>query len=139
MVTTVRPPNREELAAQLRARTRLFGALLVAAVVTVFVPLPVRLAGGLFGLAAVVVGMRLLFSLAAWRRAGGQASGFIGVSVGLGLASVLVVVNLVQAALYPSVRDLERCLSTASTIAAKDRCADQYSPRLGPAASTVDR
>ncbi|MFN0284750.1 MAG: hypothetical protein ACKVZ6_22590 [Kineosporiaceae bacterium] len=129
-MTTTRPPDRELLGERLRSRTRLFGALLVAAVLALFLPLPWRLAGLGFALATVVVGARLLFTLAQWRRLGGRGSGFVGVSVGLGLAAVLVVQLGVQAALYPLYRDREACLAKASTIQAKDRCAKEFSTRL---------
>jgi len=105
-------------------------ALLVAAVLALFLPLPWRLAGLGFALATVAVGARLLFTLAQWRRLGGRGSGFVGVSVGLGLAAVLVVQLGVQAALYPLYRDREACLAKASTIQAKDRCAKEFSTRL---------
>jgi low temperature requirement protein LtrA len=136
-VTTTWPRNREELEARLRARTRLFGVLLVGSVLTAFLPLPWKLTGLAFGIATVVVGFQVIFALAASRRAGGEGRGFLGVSVGLGVAAVLVVVNLVQAVFYPAFSDLERCLSTASTIAARERCADELAPRLGPASATV--
>lgn len=136
-MTTTWPRNREELEERLRARTRLFGVLLVASVLTAFLPLPWKLSTLAFGIACVVVGFQVIFALAASRRAGGEARGFLGVSVGLGVAAVLVVVTLLQAVLYPAFSDYQRCLSTASTLSARERCADELRPRLGPAASTV--
>lgn len=136
-MTTPRPRDRADLDERLRARTRLFGTLLVSAVVTALLPLPWRLSGLAFGLGTVVVGFQVIFALAATRRAGGRARGFLGVSVGLGVAAVLVVVTLAQAVFYPAVSDLQRCLSTASTLAAQERCTEEFRPRLGPASSTV--
>ncbi len=127
---TTWPPNREALGERVRARTRLFGVLLAASVLTVFLPLPWRLAGLPFALATTVVGFGLLFALARWRRTGGAGGGAVGVSVGLGLASVLIVVNTVQVAFYPVLRDRERCDAQASTLQAKDRCQERFRPQL---------
>lgn len=131
-VTATWPPNREVLATRMRSQTRLFGTLLVAAVLlSVFIQLPWRLTGLPFALATIVVGFRLLFTLAAWRRSGGSGGGFLGVSVGLGLAAVLAMYTGVQLALYPTIADLERCQTQASTIAAKEACAEQFRIRPG--------
>lgn len=121
-MTTTRPLDRDALTERLRSRTRLFAALLVAAVLPLLLALPWRLAGLGFALATIVVGVRLLFTLARLRRLGGSGMGFVGVSMGLGLATLLVVQGGVQAALYPLYRDREACLGRASTIQAQDRC-----------------
>jgi hypothetical protein len=129
-MSTTDPPDRERLAERVRSLTRLFGALLVAAVLPLFLPLPWRLAGLAFAVATMAVGARLLFTLAQLRRLGGRGSGFVAVSVGLGLAAVLVVQVGWQAALYPLYRDRDACLAQAPTITAQDRCAEEFSSRL---------
>lgn len=140
-VTTTRPANREELGVRLRGSTRLFGVLLVAAVLPLFLPLPWRLAGLAFALGTLVVGVRLLFVLAAFRREGGRGSGFLGVSVGLGLAAVLLVQLGLQAALYPIVKDEQDCLARAATLRAEELCRDETERRLdelvGPAGRSI--
>jgi hypothetical protein len=130
VIPTSRPSP--PLAERLSTRTRLFGALLVGAVIAIFLPLPWRLTGLGFGIAAITIGLRLLVALAQWRRSGGRGGGFIGVSVGLGLASVLIVYLSLEAAYYPVVRDRDQCMAQAPTLQAQQRCQDEFSHRLRP-------
>jgi hypothetical protein len=132
-------PPQPPLAERLSARTRLFGALLVAAVLTVFLPLPWRLAGLGFTIGTIVVGLGLLVTLAQVRRQGGRGRGFVGVTVGLGLAAVLFAQLGLEAAFYPAVRDHQDCLALAPTLQAQERCAKEFSDRLNRFATTVNR
>lgn len=126
---------------RLRPAVRLFAVLLVAAVLPLSVPLPWRLAGLPFALATLVVGVRLVFVLAATRRRGGAPRGFLGVSVGLGVAAVVLVVLGLQAALYPVVKAQQDCLDRATTLQSRERCDRESRARLddllGPAGRGV--
>jgi hypothetical protein len=61
---------------------------------------------------------------------GGRAPGRLPVSVGLGVAGVVLLFLLAEAAFYPLVADLERCLAGANTNTARARCQDESQQRL---------
>jgi len=96
-------------------RIRLFGAALVAQLLTDLLPLPWRLSGLGFGLIAGWSGIRVLADLAALRRAGRPPHGVVGVIVGLALVTLLAADHLAQLVLYPIVAEHDRCTAAAIT------------------------
>jgi hypothetical protein len=112
-----------------RRRSRLFGLLLIALVLVVGLPLPFRMAGLVFGAAAMWCGVQALIAINRVRRLGGKASGQVAVPAGIGLASVLMVILLSEAALYPLVAEQEACMARAATITAERECADRFRDR----------
>jgi hypothetical protein len=106
----------------LRRGVRLVGILLLSLIVVSQLPLPFRLAGIAFGVAAVVVSLRALGRLSQLRRAGGRPPGQVALSVGMGLASVVTVLLLVDAVAYPVEYEHQRCLAGAMTNTAREDC-----------------
>lgn len=111
-------------------RLRLFAVLLLALLVVETLPLPWRLSGLGFGLFAIGTGIRLLVDLAALRRAGLAAKGWISVSVGLGLATVVTLTLASEAVFYPLVSQHEQCLAGALTNTAADQCQQTLDQRV---------
>ena len=124
------PPGPAELRRRAAARLRLFAVLLLALVVCQMLTLPWRLAGLGFGLAAMSTGIRLLVDLIGLRRAGLSPGGWIGVSIGLGLAAVLTLTLAGEAAFYPLVHAQEECLTDALTHLAQQQCQQDLDRRI---------
>jgi hypothetical protein len=119
-----------EIGQRASRRMRLFGALLFALIVVQLVPLPWRLSGLGFGLLAMWTGIRLLSDLAALHRARQPAPGWLAVSVGLGLTTLITLLFVSEAVLYPLVAEQERCTSAALTHLAKEQCQRTLEQRI---------
>lgn len=119
----------EPLAA-VRRQARLFALLLLALVIVAQLPLPFRLAGLAFGLAATWVAGRTLVAMSRLRRSGTPARGNIAVAAGLGLTGVLTAGLIWEAAWYPLAAEQERCLSGANTRTARALCEQQAQDRI---------
>jgi hypothetical protein len=128
-VASPTPPPTDPLVVAAARRARLFGVGLVAMLAVTQLPLPWRLSGLLFGVITGYAGIRLLIHLAALRRAGRRTSGRIGVSIGLALAAVLMLVFTSEAALYPIVAEQDRCTARALTHTDQQHCQDVFQQR----------
>jgi hypothetical protein len=125
----VTAPAQPEITGRASRRVLLFGVALAAAVAVTALPLPWRLSGlGFAGLAAWT-GVRVLLDLTARRRTGQPVSGWLGVTVGLGLAVFLALLFGAQAAFYPLLVDQERCLSGAITYLDREQCRTAFEQR----------
>lgn len=120
----------EEATQRARQRIRLFGVLMAALLIVMTLPLPFRLAGIAFAAGAIFMAVRCLGALAALRRLGVRSRGQIGISVGLGVAGVLLLVLAAELAYYPVVVDFERCSAGANTSTAQQACEQRSQQRL---------
>jgi hypothetical protein len=118
-----------EIALRASRRARLFAIALMATILVAVLPLPWRLSGLGFGGVAAYAGIVLLRDLAALRRAGRPAPGWLGVGVGLGLTSFLLLLYVGQAALYPLLAEQERCLARAVTHLDAAHCRTAFEQR----------
>jgi integral membrane sensor domain MASE1 len=109
---------------------RLFLVLLLGLIIVGQLPLPFRLGGLVLAVAIGWVGSRLLTGMSALSRSGAAVRGWPAVIIGLGLATVLTLILLIQAAFYPINADRERCLSEANTLEAKALCDRNYQDRI---------
>ena len=115
---------------QLREQLRLFLVLLLGLIIVNQLPLPFRLGGFVLSLAIGWVGIRLLIGMSALSRTGARVPGWPSVIIGLGLAGVLTLVLVVQAAYYPLNADREKCLSQANTLKAQEDCDQEFQDRF---------
>ena len=113
-----------------RRDVRLVGILLLSLIVITYLPLPFRLAGIAFGLLTIVLSIRGLHRQGKVRRAGGKPQGQIALSVGLGLASVVTMLTMTDAVIYPIAAERERCLAGAVTRTASELCEARHRERL---------
>jgi len=113
-----------------RSRVRRFGLFMAALIIVTTLPLPMRLAGIAFAVATLWTAVQCLSTLATLHRLGVPVRGRIGVSIGLGVAGVLLAALLFQLAFYPLVEGYERCLGGANTSTAQHACEDQTKQRL---------
>jgi hypothetical protein len=113
-----------------RQRIRLFGLLMAALLIVMTLPLPFRLAGIAFAAGAIFTAIRSLAALAALRRLGVRSRGQVGISLGLGVAGVLLLVLAAELAYYPVVVDFERCSAGANTRTAEKACEQRSQQRL---------
>jgi hypothetical protein len=111
-------------------RLRLYAVVLVGLIIVAQLPLPFRLGGIALGLGALWIGVRLLLRMARLRRAGGRPRGAVPVSVGLGLAAVVLLLLVAEAAYYPLAADLDRCRSQANTKTAQAACERDAKSRI---------
>ena len=111
-------------------RLRLFAVLLFAAMLTARLALPFALAGIAFAGMAVVQALRCLMLMAGLHRGGVRIGGRIAVSLGLGVAVVLMLVLLVEAAFYPIFKADEQCRAGAVTGQARAKCAQEHQQRI---------
>jgi len=118
------------VAARASRRMRLFGAALLAVLVVQLLPLPWRLSGLGFGVLAIWTGVRLLSDLAALHRARQPAPGWLAVSVGLGLTTLVTLLFAAEAVLYPLVSEQERCTSAALTHLDQEQCQQTLEQRV---------
>ncbi|MHA7292357.1 hypothetical protein [Arthrobacter sp. HLT1-21] len=113
-------PGEKELA---RTRTyfRWFLLAMLGAILTGTLPLPWKVFGLVFGLAALVLG---IFALV--RAVRDKLPGMLRVTTVIGLVATafLVVGTGAQVALWPVTADYEDCMSTALTNAAQSACQD---------------
>jgi hypothetical protein len=119
-----------EIGQRASRRLRLFGVLLLALLVVETLPLPWRLSGLGFGVLAIGTGIGLLSDLAALRRGGQPANGWIGVSVGLGLATLMTLMLGSEALFYPLVSEQEDCIAGALTHTAQQQCQQTLEQRM---------
>lgn len=122
-----RPPATPE---QVRDRLRLFLLMLLGLVIVVQLPLPFRLAGLVLVVGLGWVGIRLLFAMSALQRAGKEARGRLSVTIGLGLATLMLVTLTADVVYYPLSAGLERCLSRANTLTAQETCESEQRRRV---------
>jgi hypothetical protein len=106
----------------LRRGVRLVGVLLVALVVVSQLPLPFRMAGIGFGVAAMALAVRSLSRLSRLRRAGGRPRGQVTLSASLGLAGVVTLLLAAEALAYPVAMEHQRCRAGAITRTAQAEC-----------------
>lgn len=100
-----------------------FGLFMLAAVLTMQVPLPWQLISIAFAIGAVVVGVRAL--LRVFKQ---QIRGMIVVLLifGLMLSGMLLVTTAGSLALWNEQMERQQCLRSAITVAAQDRCEQAY-------------
>lgn len=113
-----------------RGRIRLFGLLMAALLIVMTLPLPFRLAGIAFAAGAIFMAIRSLAALASLRRLGVRSRGQVGLSLGLGVAAVLLLFLAAELAYYPVVADFERCSAGANTRTAQQACEQRSQQRL---------
>jgi hypothetical protein len=115
---------------RIREQLRLFLILLLGLIIINQLALPFRLGGLVLSLAIGWVGIRLLIGMSALSRTGAPVQGWPSVIIGLGLAGVLTMLLIVQAAYYPLNADRERCLAEANTLKAVDDCDQDFQDRF---------
>lgn len=115
-------PTPEQLAGVSRSVLH-FGLFMLAAVLTMQVPLPWQLISIAFAAGALVVGIRAL--LRVFRQ---QIRGMISVLLifGLLLSGMLLVTSLSNVAVWDEQMERQQCMRSAITVAAQDRCEQTY-------------
>jgi hypothetical protein len=125
--------------AALRRRMQLAALLVIALVVVGQLPLPFRMAGIAFALAAGWTAIGCLRTFSRLRRGGHRVRGQLGVSLGLGI-SVAMLLNLIaQLAYYPVLIDLQECQAGANTRTAQDACEERSRERIDQVVERFDR
>ncbi|MBG6180395.1 hypothetical protein [Arthrobacter sp. CAN_A1] len=116
-------PEEQELA-RTRSYFRWFLLAMLGAVLTGTLPLPWKVLGLVFGLAALVLG---IFALV--RAVRDKLPGLLRITTVIGLVATafLVIGTGAQVALWPVTVDYEECMSTALTNAAQSACQDELS------------
>ena len=116
-------PEEKELA-RTRSYFRWFLLAMLGAVLTGTLPLPWKVLGLVFGLAALVLG---IFALV--RAVRDKLPGMLRITTVIGLVATafLVIGTGAQVALWPVTVDYEECMSTALTNAAQSACQDELS------------
>lgn len=109
--------------------------LLLGAELTRTLPMPWRLAGLVFSVLALVQGVRALRAVRAFRLGNRDGlppgpTGGVLVLVGVIVAVVLTVLQVVLLAAYPLVQDQESCRDRALTRTAMERCDDELFDRI---------
>ena len=113
-----------------RGRIRLFGLLMAALLIVMTLPLPFRLAGIAFAAGAIFMAIRSLTALASLRRLGVRSRGQVGISLGLGVAAMILLFLAAELVYYPVVADFERCSAGANTRTAQQACEQRSQQRL---------
>jgi hypothetical protein len=113
-----------------RQRIRLFGLLMAALLIVMTLPLPFRLAGIAFAAGAIFMAIRSLAALASLRRLGVRSRGQVGISLGLGIAGVVLLFLAAELIYYPVVVDFEQCSAGANTRTAEKACEQRSQQRL---------
>ena len=103
-----------------------FGLLALAAVLATSLPLPWGLAGLVFTLAALVVGVMALVATVV---AGLRAPPIVVLSVGLALVGVLLLLQVVQVVFWPVTVAAQQCREAAITSQAQEACEAQQRDR----------
>ena len=116
------PPDPQTAAAARRLILN-FTLLILAALVTASLPLPVQAAALLFSIAAIVVGARAL--RVAWRPGLREQLAPLLV-LGLVFAALLTLSLAAVLALWPVQMEHQTCLSRALTLGARQDCETQY-------------
>ncbi|MHA7155775.1 hypothetical protein [Arthrobacter sp. TMN-50] len=116
-------PEEKELA-RTRSYFRWFLLAMLGAILTGTLPLPWKVLGLVFGLAALVLG---IFALV--RAVRDKLPGLLRITTVIGLVATafLVVGTGAQVALWPVTADYEECMGTALTNAAQSACQDELS------------
>lgn len=115
------PPN-------LASRQLTLALLTIAGLVAQRFPLPWSMAGLLFLVPAVVLGLRLVRDLTR-AKVGGLL--LVSTSLTLALAVVTTLMSAGRVAVYPAASGLERCMANAITEQAKTACQDEWVERAG--------
>ncbi|MBT0767930.1 hypothetical protein KIH74_03285 [Kineosporia sp. J2-2] len=124
------PDELKVIALRTRDRLRLFMIMVIGLLIVSQLALPFRLAGIALGLAAALVGVRVLIGLAEMHRSGMGARGLVFTLFGLGLTGMLLLVLVSQAVYYPVVSELEECQARANTESAAEACVDATNDRF---------
>ena len=130
--TPPRPPVSPEVTKATARRALHFFALLLAAVVTSSLPLPLQVGSLLFVLVAIVVGVRTL--VMAWR-AGVRGGVLFALASGVAMAGMVALAMTLLLALWPQQMELQRCRASAVTISATQQCETEFQEsieRLAP-------
>jgi len=101
--------------------------LVLAALVTGTLPLPMQAAALLFSVAAIVVGVRAL--RAVWRPGLRERLAPV-LLLGLVFASLLAISFSVMLALWPVQMERQECVSRALTLSARQACETRYQEAL---------
>ncbi len=129
MSRTATPAEPRTDAARLGGAVRSFALSMLAAVIASGLALPWSLGALVFTLAALVLGV-LAMRLAVKMKAG--TAPVVWLSLGLALAAVTLLVQVVWIALWPVKWDYERCQDAAITLSAQDACDTGLRERLTP-------
>ncbi|MET4058907.1 hypothetical protein ABIB35_000436 [Arthrobacter sp. UYP6] len=120
-------PATDEQKQSTRGYLRVFGALVVALLLTSGLALPWKVVPLVLGVAAVVVGIMTLVKVL--RFSTGPVQMFV-TSLGL-VASVVMTLGLgLAVATWDSTEKLENCMRNALTMEAKDQCQSEFSNGL---------
>ena len=114
----------------LRRRMQTQALLVIGLVIVGQLPLPFRMAGLAFCLAAIWMAVLCLRSLSRLRRRGDRVRGQVGVSLGLGIAVAMLLNLLAQLAYYPVLVELEECQAGANTGTARQACEQRSRQRI---------
>lgn len=115
-----RPPSEKEIA-ETRKLLRVFMLLLLGTLVTANFPLPWKVLGLLFGLAALTVGILAMVNLVRHK-----APALVRISTTIGLVATLLLTMATGAAilLWPLTAQYEECMASALTSKAQGQCED---------------
>lgn len=100
-----------------------FGLFMLAALIAMQLNLPWQLASLAFAGAAIYVGVRAIIRVIK-ARAGGTI--VVLLAFGLTLTGLLVITSISNLALWNEEMERQRCLSSAVTVSAEDRCEQEY-------------
>lgn len=117
-------------AARLGSTVRSFALCMLAAVIASGLALPWSVGALVFTVVALVLGV-LAMRLAVRTKAG--TASLVWVTLGLALATVTLLVQVVWIVLWPVKWDYERCQDAAITLSAQDACDTSLRERLTPA------
>jgi hypothetical protein len=133
---TPRPPVDSAVSKATARRSLHFFMLLLAAVVTSSLPLPWQVGSLVFVLVAIVVGTRAL--VLAWR-SGVRGGVLFALGAGIAMAGMVALAMTTLLAVWPQQMERQRCLATAVTISATQRCEAEFQEsisRLAPQRQT---
>ncbi|PWJ55370.1 hypothetical protein SAMN06264364_10340 [Quadrisphaera granulorum] len=117
-----RPPDPEAATRTARLGLR-FSLLIIAGLVALTLPLPWRLGGAAFIVIGAVVGV---FALVSAVKARLRWTAVLVLSVGLGMAALLLLVEALNLVFWPLTVERQQCLDTALTTSAVEQCHEDY-------------
>ncbi|MBZ2197703.1 hypothetical protein [Occultella gossypii] len=119
-----RPAPTPEQLIEISRSVMFFGLLLLAAVLTSGLPIPWQVAAPVFAAGAIVVGLRTMGRI---RRAGVRGMISVFLTGGMVLSALMLFSSVTLLSLWPAQVERQQCLDSALTIAAQDRCEQQFS------------
>jgi hypothetical protein len=119
-------PRQTDLAA-VRQQLRTFAALVGATLIVSWIALPWQLAAGLFAVASIVLGARLLVAM---RRAQVRGLGPLLAGVGVALSTLTIGYTVSALILWPMPLQLQTCLGEALTVSGEHRCVAQFQDQV---------